>query len=75
MNDVFRYSDCGSKCSPLGEVHWNGNNIKAVSKHDITPKEAVEFFMWVDGLLPQGWDSEPEIETRGSRIIITGWAD
>ena len=59
-----------------GFITWDNQRITAVSKTNISPKEAIEFYILVESTLPQGFSSDPNIETLSDgRISIRGNAD
>jgi len=59
-----------------GFITWDNQRITAVSKTNISPKEAIEFYILVESVLPQGFSSDPNIETLSDgRISIRGNAD
>ena len=59
-----------------GFITWDNQEIVAVSKPNITAKEAVEFYILVESTLPQGFSSDPDVETLSDgRISIKGCAD
>ena len=59
-----------------GFITWDNQKVVAVSKPDITPKEAIEFYILVESTLPQGFSSDPDVETLSDgRISIKGCAD
>ena len=59
-----------------GFITWDNQEIVAVSKPNITAKEAVEFYILVESTLPQGWSSDPDIELLSDgRVSIKGSAD
>jgi len=59
-----------------GFITWDNQRITAVSKHNVSPKEAIEFYILVESVLPQGFSSDPDIEMLSDdRISVKGNAD
>lgn len=61
--------------SVLGKAYWTDRKIKAYSTPNLSNVDAVNFYIWVYSLLPQGWAEDPRIIQDGSRIVIEGAAD
>ncbi len=77
-NWQFSYFE-GYEHRPLkdgGFITWDNQQVTAISKQNISPKEAIEFYILVESILPQGFSSDPNIETLSDgRISIRGDAD